>query len=432
LNVSLSLSEYDSANRQSTALSSINYSMQTHSHTLSAAIIIGIILSASLSISVERASASAVPISPIDAFEARPPIHIMAGTTAGPAGLFPYQVKKAYGLPTTGGAGTIAIISAYHHPNIESDLAVFDKAFGLVACTVKNGCLEIHRMGTGDATDSGWSTETALDTEWSHAIAPKAKILVVEATSASGSALLKAVDYARSRKDMVAVSMSWGGNEFAGETALDSHFTANSSTAQNSAVTASPMAFFASSGDDGAGASWPAASPNVISVGGTSLSLKADGSFMSEKAWNGSGGGVSAYENEPAYEKNYSIPKAQGKRTIPDVAYAADPAHGFSVYHAPDAQASKASPVKSSSKYWYVVGGTSAGAPQWAAIASLGYATKRPISLGGLYGDKASTGNASFFRDIKSGTNGDCTYYCSARAHYDYVTGLGSPMTYKF
>jgi subtilase family serine protease len=99
------------------------------------------------------------------------------------------------------------------------------------------------------------------------------------------------------------------------------------------------------------------------------------------------------------------------------VAYAADPAHGFSIYH---------------SGKWYVVGGTSAGAPQWAAIASLGYAAKHPVTLAGLYGDKASTGNASFFRDIKSGMNGDCAYYCVARAHYDYVTGLGSPLTYKF
>ena len=222
--------------------------------------------------------------------------------------------------------------------------------------------------------------------------------------------------------------MSWGGGEFAGETALDSHFSANSSTTINSASVANPIAFFASSGDDGTGASWPAASPNVISVGGTSLSLKIDGSLSSEKAWSGSGGGVSAYENEPLFEKNYSIPRAGGKRAIPDVAYAADPDSGFSVYHAPDGSTAKTQ----SPKYWYVVGGTSAGAPQWAAIASLGYSAKHPLSIADLYADKSSSKTASFFRDIKSGTNGDCAYYCTARAHYDYVTGLGSPLTYKF
>jgi len=342
----------------------------------------------------------------------------MSGTTAGPAGLFPAQVKKVYHLPATGGSGTIAIISAYHHPDMESDLAAFDKTFGLAACTIKNKCLVDHAMKSGTKDDGGWGMETALDVEWAHAIAPKAKILIVEAASDNGSNLLKAVDYARAQSGVVSVSMSWGGGEFSGETALDSHFSGASGglTSGNSAAGTSPV-FFASSGDDGAGASWPAVSPNVIAVGGTSLSLTASGIFSSEKAWPGSGGGVSAYENEPAYEKNYSIPRAGGKRAIPDVAYAADPAHGFSIYHAGK---------------WYVVGGTSAGAPQWAAIASLGYAVKHPVTLAGLYGDKASAGNASFFRDIKSGTNGDCAYYCVARAHYDYVTGLGSPMTYKF
>jgi hypothetical protein len=94
--------------------------------------------------------------------------------------------------------------------------------------------------------------------------------------------------------------------------------------------------------------------------------------------------------------------------------------YGFSVYHdggAPDAR-----------KHWYIIGGTSAGAPQWAAIHALGSA----ISLPRLYADKAGTGSAKYFRDIVSGKNGDCGYFCAARKRYDYVTGLGSPLTYKF
>ena len=98
---------------------------------------------------------------------------------------------------------------------------------------------------------------------------------------------------------------------------------------------------------------------------------------------------------------------------MPDVAYAADPATGFSVYH---------------SGKWYVIGGTSAGAPQWAALQAL----NRNITLTRLYADKASSNSDGYFRDIKSGSNGDCGYYCQARAHYDYVTGLGSPVTVRF
>jgi hypothetical protein len=100
-------------------------------------------------------------------------------------------------------------------------------------------------------------------------------------------------------------------------------------------------------------------------------------------------------------------------RAIPDVAYDADPASGFSIYK---------------SGKWYVVGGTSAGAPQWAAIQSLGLSA----SNSNFYPDKAGSSSNRFFRDIISGTNGDCKYFCDARKRYDYVTGLGSPLTVKF
>lgn len=350
-------------------------------------------------------AATGVKIGTIDAFEAKVPIHTLAGTKNAPHGLTPSDIRTAYRLPATGGSGTIAIISAYHHASLEKDLATFSAEFLLQNCMVANGCLEIHRMSTATKDDSGWTLESALDTEWAHAIAPGAKLLVVEAASAKGADLLKAVDYARNRSGVVSVSMSWGGDEFSGETSLDSHFTAINQKGGGS------MAFFASSGDDGAGVSWPAVSPNVVAVGGTSLALTK--TAVAEKAWSGSGGGVSAYESEPAYQKDYSISRAGGKRAIPDVAYDADPASGFSVYHA---------------NKWYVVGGTSAGAPQWAAIQALG----NGIALAKLYADKSSASSEAYFRDIKSGANGDCAYYCQARARYDYVTGLGTPLTYKF
>lgn len=354
-----------------------------------------------------------IPVASINAayrfsqFKGRPPIHQMGSAGSSPSGVTPDQIKQAYNLPYDGGHGTIAIVGAYNDSDIENDLAVFDQQFNLPDCTTANKCLNIHLMGKA-SYNSGWAMETALDVEWAHAIAPKSKILLVEAMTPSGNNLLDAIDYAQKQKGVVAVSMSWGGTEFSDETTLDNHFKDSSSK----------ITFFASSGDSGAGVEWPAVSPYVTAVGGTLITWTKKGDLKSETAWSGSGGGVSAYESMPDYQKGYSIPKANGYRAIPDVSYCADPNSGFSIYHVH---------VKSA-KGWYVVGGTSAGAPQWAAIKSLGLSADNNK----FYKDKASSDNGQYFRDIKSGSNGDCGYYCNARAHYDYVTGLGSPLTVDF
>lgn len=335
-------------------------------------------------------------------YQGRPPLHVLGSAMAVPVGMTPAQIKAVYHLPQTGGHGTIVIVGAYKDATIAADLAMFSKQFNLPACTVANGCFTEHPMSSSIKADSGWAMETSLDVEWAHAIAPSARIILVESTTPSGANLLKAVDYAASLKGVSAISMSWGGAEFPEETTLDSHF-----------VSKSGAPFFASSGDNGTGASWPASSPNVIGVGGTSLSLSSNGSFSKETAWSGSGGGVSAYEKAPVSQASYSIPKANGMRAIPDVSYDADPQSGF--------------PVVVKGK-WYTVGGTSAGAPQWAAIAALGSGA----SLSNFYSDKAGSNTSSYFRDITSGSNGSCGYFCTARKHYDYVTGLGSPLTDNF
>jgi subtilase family serine protease len=345
--------------------------------------------------------------SDLDSFRAHPPIHILGFAGLVPQGMTPDKIKTAYHLPKDGGVGTIAIIDAFDTPNMEYDLSVFDATFKLSECTIKNNCFEVHKMKTTMKTDSGWAGETALDVEWAHAIAPQAKILLVEAVSDSGKNLLDAIDYARGRADVVAISMSWGGAEFASEEKLDSHFDSKTGAQ-----------FFASSGDNGTGASWPAASSKVISVGGTTLNLKVDGTVTKELGWDGSGGGVSAYIKEPVYQKNYKIDRNKGMRAIPDVAYDADPSTGFSVY----------SSNKAGRGVWQTVGGTSAGAPQWAAIRALGSG----VSNEKMYVDKTKVNHKEFFRDITTGSNGDCGYYCTARAHYDYVTGLGSPQTSVF
>lgn len=335
-----------------------------------------------------------------DDFQAHPPIHIQKSFQSTPTGLSPSRVKKIYHLPASGGSGTIAIIAAYDSPTVENDLIIFSKKFKLPLCTTANGCLEIHKMDSSIETDSGWAGETALDTQWSHAIAPKARILLVEAKSPSGASLISAIDYARNRSDVVAISMSWGGPEYQTEINYDSHFT-------------SPYGatFFASSGDNGTGVEWPAVSPNVIGVGGTTLHFNSKGTLSSETAWSGSGGGVSSFVTEPDFQINFGILKLNSKRAVPDVSYNADPSTGFSVYQ----------------KGWMVVGGTSAGAPQWAAMRALG----KNIANSNLYND-ASKKYSQFFRDVSKGTNGDCNLYCSAKKKYDTVTGLGSPITYKF
>jgi subtilase family serine protease len=343
----------------------------------------------------------------ISSFKAALPIHSYGLTSAAPKGYSPQDIKKAYSLPLWGGQGTIAIIAAYDDPGVENDLNIFSKQFGLALCTSSNGCFEKYSLDPNKKTNAGWGLEKALDAEWAHAIAPQAHILLVEAKSASGPDLIDAVDYARKRKDVVAVSMSWGGREFTGETELDPHF-----------VSPTGASFFASSGDSGAGVSWPAVSQNVIGVGGTTLQFSSSTNrVLSEKAWSGSGGGISSFESQPLLQKNYDVLKSRGMRAVPDVSFDADPQTGFSVYHS-----------NGTKKNWYVLGGTSAGAPQWAAIHSLGLSA----TMKNLYTDKSSTSSELFFRDIKTGSNGNCTYYCTARSHYDFITGLGSPLTYRF
>ncbi len=337
----------------------------------------------------------------IKEFLARPPIHIKSNLNS-PTGLTPAQVKAVYHLPNSGGKGTIAIIDAYDSPTIETDLEMFSKQFGLPSCTTKNGCLEIHKMASKIKKDNGWAGEIALDVEWAHAIAPNAKILLVESVSPSGENLIKAVDYGRNREDVIAVSMSWGGLEFETASKYDSYF-----------ISKNGATFFASSGDNGTGVQWPAVSPNVIGVGGTTLNFNSNGSLKSETTWEGSGGGVSAYFTEPLFQIAYKILKLSGKRAVPDVSYNANPSSGFSVYQ---------------NGRWLVVGGTSAGAPQWAALRALG----KDITISKLYEDASGPDYASYFRDILKGINGDCKTFCNAKKNYDTVTGLGSPLTYHY
>lgn len=321
------------------------------------------------------------------------------------------QIRHAYGvdqLPYDGAGQTIAIVDAYDDPNIASDLHAFDVAMGLPDPVLLKA---VPKSGT-PAFNSGWAGEIALDVEWAHAMAPKATILLVEARSASYADLMSAVDFAVTF-GAKQVSMSWGGSDFMGAASYDSHF-------KKSGVT-----FLAAAGDDGAGASYPSASPYVTSVGGTSLVLDANNNRVNEVAWRSSGGGISVSENRPKYQNGFN----NKKRGIPDVSFLADPGTGLMVYDT------------SSGGTWWTVGGTSAGAPAWAGLTALvnqGRAAQGKSSLGtgltfgtnqalyALAGGTSYTNPIGAFYDVTIGSNG----YPATRG-YDYVTGLGSPVANK-
>jgi subtilase family serine protease len=314
--------------------------------------------------------------------------------TTSPTGLSPQTIKSAYNYSTDPAAGfgkTIAIVDAYDDPTAESDLAVFNTAFGLPACTTANGCFtKVNQTGGTNypRKDAGWALEISLDIQWAHAIAPGAKILLVEASSNSFANLLAAEDYAKAHAQYV--SNSWGGSEFGGESSYDSHFAQ------------SGVSFFVSSGDSGLPAQYPSASPNVISVGGTTLNFDSSGTFTTETGWSGSGGGCSVYETANSAQTTGQV-NCNGRRATPDVSLDADPASGVSVYDTTRYQGQAG---------WFRVGGTSASSPMWAG---------RSAAAGALVNSAYVYGNSITYRDITSGNNG-----ASALTGYDLVTGRGS------
>ena len=334
-----------------------------------------------------------------------------------PNGFSPTQIRHAYGfdqISNQGAGQIIAIVDAYDDPNIESDLAAFDRQFGLPSCTTANGCFcKIFGGSKQPKANANWSLEIALDVEWAHAIAPKATILLVEATTNSLGDLLNAVD-AAVRNGASVVSMSWTVSEFSGESRQDNHFVSTG------------VSFFAASGDNGTGVAYPASSPDVVGVGGTALKIDANGSYLSEAAWSGSGGGLSTREAEPLFQSLFGIPNdPRGYRGTPDVSYNASPATGFAVYD---------SVALGTASGWFCVGGTSAGSPQWAALVAIANSMRvanRKARLSGtnavLYALAKQSASANF-HPITAGTNGACGVLCTANVGYDYVTGVGTPL----
>jgi kumamolisin len=304
------------------------------------------------------------------------------------AGCNPYAAT----VNPPGGSKAIAIVDAYDAPSAAADLAYFSVQFGLPAPNLT----VVYANGIRPAANSGWQMEEALDVEWAHAMAPGAKLYLVEAASSSLNDLLTAVSVA---SQLVAasgggeVSMSWGSSEFSNETVYDKAFT-------------TPGVVYLASSGDSPGVIWPSASPNVVSVGGTALSRNpTTGNFQAELAWQQGGGGPSAYEPRPTWQGTVSTVTGAHRGT-PDIAAVADPTTGVWVYEAGQ---------------WYIVGGTSVAAPVWAGIINAAgqFYPSSAAELTAIYGNTAG------FNTI---ANGDCGPYEGylAQAPWSFCTGHGS------
>src|SRR6266567_5365484 len=329
-------------------------------------------------------------------------VYGLVAASSGQTGCNPSDTTLANPL---GGSKVIAIVDAFHYSTAFSDLQAFSAQFGLVAPTFANFQV-VYASGTRPKEDIGWGLEAALDIQWAHAMAPNAKIYLVEAASNSFADLLSAVSVA---SNLVAaagggeVSMSWGGSEFPFEKNYDSYFTKSS------------VVYFAAAGD-GPGVIWPSASPNVVSAGGTSLSRDASGNFQAELAWSSTGGGASKYEFRPAYQNVISQIVGK-KRGTPDVAADANPNTGVWVYNWPNCGG------------WCIVGGTSVAAPVWAGIVNSAnkFNTSSQAELTAVY---SNLGKTSDFTDIIQGVCGPNQGYLTVTG-WDFCTGVGSNFCYS-
>ncbi|SOD74814.1 hypothetical protein SAMN05892883_4006 [Jatrophihabitans sp. GAS493] len=314
-----------------------------------------------------------------------------------PSGFGPASLVAAYGLDASRGSGqTVAIVDAYNNPNAESDLAVYRAQYGLPACTTANGCFrKVNQNGAASplpATNSGWAGEIALDVDMVSAICPQCNILLLEANSSYLSDLGTAVNTAVSLGAKF-VSNSYGGGDTSG---YDSYYNHPG------------VAITASTGDNGYGVSYPASSPYVTAVGGTSLSIASTPRGFTETAWAGAGSGCSTVANQPTFQ--IGVATGCAKRAVADVSAVANPNTGVAVYNGG----------------WGVYGGTSASSPIIASVYALAGtpgASDYPNTYPYLH-----TGDLN---DVTSGTNGTCTVHqlCSSVTGWDGPTGLGTPNT---
>lgn len=326
----------------------------------------------------------------------------------------PQAIRGMLGLKGDGAGQTIAIVDAFADPSISDDVEHFSSQFGLPGVCGHGGTagdcftLDVDKVGS-PAADDDWQLETSLDVEWTHAVAPKATIVLAEAQDPRFAEMFAAVDAAAAKHPDV-VSMSWGTQPgFSDESYYDHHCQVGTTVC------------VVSTGDDGYPGEYPAANPAALAIGGTGLTLAANGSVASESSWARSGGSTSFFEPEPAYQQGVNT---TGKRQIPDVSFDADPVTGVAVYYTDS----------DGTGTWEQVGGTSVGAPVWSGILTDADQLRAargvgPLTSGGDAVQRAVYGLAGTpaLADITDGpANGACPT-CAPTTGYDTVTGLGSP-----
>ncbi len=368
----------------------------------------------------------------------------------------PSYIRAAYNYPSVssgliGTGQTIVIVDAFGSPTIQNDLAAFDKKFGIAAppsftVVCPQGCPAFNPNPHNPHDESGWSFETSLDVEYAHAMAPGANIVLVVAATSSGNALNNATKYAVEHYPGSVISQSFGLPEYAihNNNGQVKQAHANFVKAQANRITV-----LASSGDNGAtngsdvsNAGFPASDPLVTAVGGTEGLPYPDGLFSlstapnyygGEQVWNeqdttdgivgATGGAPSLLFPVPEFQAGLNVPS----RTVPDISYNAAINGGVLVYwsaEGPDAAG------------FYIVGGTSAGSPQWASIIAIANQYSAAHGHGplgyinpALYKLAQSSTAARDLHDITVGNNqllGTPIGY-SAAAGYDWATGWGTP-----
>ncbi len=369
-----------------------------------------------------------------------------------------YNILPVLRSGNLGQGQTIVIVDAFGSPTIQQDLQTFHNAFFgstfpapdfEVVCPM--GCPTFNPRNTPQA-QIGWTFETSLDVEWAHAIAPLAKIKLIVAPSPHGDTINNAVAFAVANYPGSILSQSFGIPEaaFRGNNSQFMQAHANYAAAVQRGITV-----LASSGDLGAtngafpiaNAGFPASDPFVTSVGGTQglplgnlVTLSGNCTppaatactptgYGAEQVWNeawiqaAGGGAVSAFFEQPSYQTGFAF----NGRAVPDVAYNAAVDGGVLIAY---------SALGPAAAGFYIIGGTSAGSPQWAGIFALANTaraakTKAPLGFANpaLYSIAESAKYSSDFHDIQVGNNMlvGTTVGFTAGPGFDLATGWGTP-----
>jgi hypothetical protein len=329
------------------------------------------------------------------------PVRRAATAGAAPDGWGATDLVSAYRLPTTRKADALIAVSiAFDNPDLEQDLNVYRKQYGLAPCTTANGCFRKVNQDGGVSPlpryDQGWGIEATLDVSMISAACPSCRILVVEGNT-PGYADLAATEDTAVRIGADVVSNSYGGRETAESLSYAAHYDHPGHT------------IVVSSGDSGFTAgSFPAVFSTVTTVGGTTLAHAGNARGWTESAWPYAGSGCSAYVAKPVWQKDRHC----GMRTVADVSAASE---HIAVY-------------ATAAGGWITVGGTSASAPLVAGVYGLaGNATT--VAPGYPYQHTDALNDVVTGANGPNGSSDKCggDYLCAAGKGYDGPTGLGTP-----